>query len=259
MYRELAPIKPAVWQLIDERAREVFLSKLTARKVVHVSDEKGPDYVSYNHGKLGEVAYQNEVAYATYQVTPLVESRIEFTLKRWDLDNAIRGDKSIDFTNLEQAVTKAALFEEGAIIKGLSEAGIRGLETVSPGELSFGTDEVSIKKNIVEGILQLKDAYVTDGMNLLVSKNIYKNILSLSSQVPLKSAIEDMIKGKILVSEILSGALLIPSDNENLDFVIGEDFTLGYQEHTKKDITFYIKESFTFQILDDKLVVRYSE
>ncbi|WP_099467240.1 family 1 encapsulin nanocompartment shell protein [Konateibacter massiliensis] len=259
MYRELAPINQNVWKQIDERAKEVFLSTLIARKAVHVSDEKGTDYVAYNHGKLGKVSYEDDVAYAGYQVTPLVETRIEFTLNRWELDNAVRGNKNIDFSNLEAAVKKIALFEEKAIWKGNPEAGIRGLTEVSSEVISFGTDEQSIKRSITEGILKLKGAFVNEGMDLFVSRSIYTTIMSLPSQTPLKAAIEEMIGGKVYSSEILEGALLVPHDNENLDLVLGEDFSLGYQEHTKKEVTFYIKESFTFQILDDSLIVKYAE
>ena len=259
MYRELAPISEIVWQQIDERAKEVFLSTLKARKVVHVSEEKGSDFVAYNHGKLGEVTYNDGVNCAPYVVTPLVETRVEFNLDRWELDNAIRGNKNIDFTNLEKAVKKIALFEEKAIVEGLPALGIKGLTDDSFEANQFGTDETSIKKSIAEGILKLRRTYVNGGIDLLVSTSLYTKIVSLPCFVPLKSAIEDMIGGKVYCSEVLKGAFLVPHDNENLDFVLGEDFSIGYQEHTKKDVTLYIKESFTFQILDESLVVRYTE
>ena len=259
MYREIAPINETVWKQIDERAREVLLSTLKTRKVVHVSEEKGSDFVAYNHGKLGEVTYNDDVNSAAYLVTPLVETRIEFNLNRWELDNAIRGDKNIDFSNLDKAVKKIALFEEKAVLEGLPAYGIKGLTDESLATLPFGTDETSIKKYIADGILKLRSAYVNGGMDLLVSTNLYTQIMSLPCQTPLKAAIEDMIGGKVYASEVLSGAVLVPHDNDNLDFVLGEDFSIGYQEHTKKEITLYIKESFTFQILDESLIVRYTE
>ncbi len=259
MYRELAPINQSVWNQIDERAREVFLSTLTARKAVNVSSEKGSGYVAYNHGKLGEIQYKDDVAYAGYQVTPLLETRIEFSLNRWELDNALRGDKSIDFTNLEAAVKKAALFEERAIYEGLSDYGISGLTKAVSEELPFGTDEAGIRRCIAEGILKLRQTYVSGKLDLLVSTKLYTRIMSLPCQTSLKKVIEDMIGGKIYPSEVLQGALLIPHDNENLSLILGEDFSLGYQEHTKKEVVFYIKESFTFQILDKSLIVKYSE
>ena len=259
MYRELAPISETVWEQIDERAREVLLSTLKARKVVHVSEEKGSDFVAYNHGKLGEVTYNDGVNSAAYVVTPLVETRVEFNLNRWELDNAIRGNKNIDFTNLENAVKKIALYEEKAILEGLPSFGIKGLTDDSFEALPFGTDEVSIKKSIAEGILKLRRAYVNGGKDLLVSTSLYTQIMSLPCQTPLKDQIEKMIGGKVYASEALSGAVLVPHDDANLDFVLGEDFSIGYQEHTKTEVTLYVKESFTFQILDDSLVVRYTE
>lgn len=258
MYRELAPVSQEVWQQIDERAKEVFLATLAARKAVRVSDEKGPEYASYNHGKLGTVNYKDDVACATYQVTPLVETRIEFTLNRWELDNARRGSKNIDFSNLETAAKKTALFEERAIVYGIPEFGIKGLNQVTEDVIYLGDDETTIKRNVATAVMKLKNAFVNEAMDLLVSSEIYAKIITLSCQIPLKTALEEIIGGKIIISKVLNGALLLPHDHENLELVLGEDFTLGYQEHNNKEITFYIKESFTFQILDDKLVVRFS-
>lgn len=259
MYRELAPVDESVWKQIDDRAREVFLSTLTARKAVNVSAEQGSGYVAYNHGKLREVQYKDDVAFAAYKVTPLVETRIEFSLNRWELDNALRGDKGIDYTNLDAAVKKAALFEERTIYDGLAEYGITGLTKAAADAIPFGEDEAGIRNGIAEGILKLRQSFVSGNLDLLVSTKLYKRIMSLPSLTSLKDVIEDMIGGKVYASEVLQGALLIPHDNENLSLVLGEDFSLGYQEHTKKDVIFYLKESFTFQILDDSLIVKYSE
>ncbi|MDF2514134.1 MAG: bacteriocin [Herbinix sp.] len=257
MYRNLAPISKNAWDQIDARAKEVLISTLTARKAVHVSGPRGSEYVVYNHGRLGEVSENNGVSFASYQVTPLVETRIEFKLSRWALDNAVRGDKNIDFSNLEEAVKKAALFEERLVYEGLSEGAVKGLKNVSETSLKLGNTSSDIKKSVAEGVLKLRNAYASGKLDLIVSQELYTKLWSLESQTPLVKALEEMISGKVIASEVLKGALLIPHDHENLELVLGDDFTLGYQEHDQKEVTFFIKESLTFQITDDNLVVRF--
>ncbi len=259
MYRNLAPISKNAWDQIDARAKEVLISTLTARKAVHVAGPKGPEYVVYNHGRLGGVSESNGVSYASYQVTPLVETRIEFKLSRWALDNAVRGDKNIDFSNLEAAVKEAALFEERAIYEGLSEGNIQGLLKVSDTSLKLGDTASAIKKSVAEGLLKLRNAYALGQIDLIVSQELYAKLWSIESQTPLVKALEDMISGKVIASEVIKGAILLPHDHENLELVLGDDFTLGYQEHDQKEVTFFIKESFTFQITDESLVVRFEE
>jgi uncharacterized linocin/CFP29 family protein len=259
MYRDLAPIDINVWKQIDSRAKEVIISTLTARKAIHVSTPKGSDYVAYNHGKLGDVAEKHEVAFASYVVTPLIETRIEFKLNRWEMDNAFRGDTNIDFSNLEDAVKKAALFEEYVVYEGLSEGNIPGLLEVSGETLKLGDTASSIKKSVAEGVIKLKNAYISGSMDLIVSQELYAKLWSIESQTPLIKALENMIGGKVIDSEVMKGAILVPHNNENLNIELGEDFSIGYQEHDKKEVTFFIKESFTFRILDEKLVVRFEE
>ena len=52
MYRNLAPIDKSVWEQIDQRAKEVLVSTLTARKAVHVTGPLGAGHTAYNHGRL---------------------------------------------------------------------------------------------------------------------------------------------------------------------------------------------------------------
>lgn len=259
MYRSLAPITKNAWEQIDTRSKEVLVSTLSARKAVHVAGPKGSDYVAYNHGKLSDVSEQDGVRFSSYKVTPLVEIRIEFKLNRWELDNAIRGDHNIDFTNLEGAVKKAALFEEKVIYEGLSEGNIKGLFNVAKPCQKLGDSADAVKKSIANGILKLRKAYFTGDLDLIVSEELYVKLWSLESQTPLVTTLESIIGGKIITSEAVTGAILIPHNNDNFVLELGEDFSLGYQEHDQKEVTFFIKESITFQVLDENLVLKFEE
>jgi uncharacterized linocin/CFP29 family protein len=123
--RELAPLSAQAWSEIEARAKEVLLSRLTARKVVDVDGPKGIDFTVISEGRLTLVD-DGEVKAGTYTAKPLTEARIRFSLNKWELDNLARGAKDIDFDNLDTALEKLALFEENAVYNGYAKGGIKG-------------------------------------------------------------------------------------------------------------------------------------
>lgn len=259
LYRELAPISNEAWKEIDERAKEVLKSYLSARKVVKVNGPKGLDYNVITEGRLGTVENKGEVCYANYKVLPLLESRIEFEMDRWELDNISRGAKDIDYEPLEMAAKNIALFEENTIYNGLANAQIVGLnQSLESEEIPFGKNPKAIMEAITKGIIKLREAYAYGSFTLVVNKEAYKRILSEETAYPLDERIEKLIGGKIIFSHAVDGAYLLPYNHEDLEFTIGRDYSIGYQSHTNEKVRFFITESFTFRVLDPSIIVKYT-
>lgn len=253
--RELAPLSAQAWSEIDNRAKEVLLSKLTARKVVKVEGPKGIDFTSVNEGRL-DLIDEGEVASGLYSVKPLLEARIKFTLNKWELDNIIRGAKDIDFDNLDEAVEKLALFEENAIYNGYAKAGIDGLKEASAHEkLAFGTEPNDTLAAVTEAMLALKNSYIHGPYTLVVGKMEWMLLIRDSFGKSLLDRVEKMLGSKVVLAPSLEGALLVPFNNENLELTIGQDFALGYEYHDNKEVTLFATESFTFRILEPKAIV----
>lgn len=259
LYRELAPISNEAWKEIDERAKEVLKSYLSARKVVKVNGPKGLDFNVITEGRLEGVKDQGEVYYSNYKVTPLTEARIEFEIDRWELDNIQRGAKDVDYEPLEKAMEEIALFEENAIYNGLSGTPIVGIDkSVELESIPFGKDPTSIMESITKGIIKLKESYQEGPFTLVVNEEAYKRILSKETAYPLDERIEKLIGGKIIFSHVVNGAYLLPYNHEDLELTIGRDFAIGYQAHDIKKVRFFVTESFTFRVLDHSIIVKYS-
>lgn len=255
--RDLAPITAEAWNEIESRAREVLLARLTGRKVVKVVGPQGIDYTAIGAGRLTLVE-EGEVSVGTYQVQPLTEVRINFTLNKWELDNLARGAKDIDFDNLDSALEQLAMFEERAIYFGYAHGGIRGLkESSAHPELSFGTDANAILTSVANGILLLKKSFIEGPYALVVGEKAWLKLNSESHGMSLLERVAKMVGSKVILATGCEGALLVPFDNENLEFTIGQDFSLGYQAHDTKEVTLFATESFTFRVLDEKAVVCY--
>lgn len=259
LYRDLAPISSEAWKEIDERAKDVLTSFLSARKVVKVNGPKGLDFNVITEGRLTNVHHtDDEVYYGNYQVLPLTETRVEFEMDRWELDNIARGAKDIDYEPLEKAMKKIALFEEKAVYNGFEDSIIKGLKDYVSTAIPFGNDPTSIMESITKGLIQMKKAFVPGPYSLVVSEEAFKRILSKETAYPLDDRIIKLLGGKIIFSHVVEGAYLLPFDNENLELTIGRDFSIGYQSHSNERVKFFVTESFTFRVLDPTTIIKYN-
>lgn len=257
--KELAPLSTNVWQEIESRAAEVLLSRLSARKAIHVDGPKGWAYTSISEGRLDLSGENGDVRTGVYRVSPLTEARVSFTLNRWELDNLSRGARDIDLGPLEAAAAKIADFEEQAIYSGYSSGGIVGMQKAASNEaVPFGNDSSSIMEGVTKALITLQKQSVEGPFTLIVGEEAYLRLSKEVGGFPLTERIERLIGGKVIQSLSLAGALLIPQDNDNLELTIGQDFSLGYESHTSKEVTLFITESFIFRVIDPTLIVPFS-
>ncbi len=257
--RSLAPLAHEAWEEIEERAAQVLKTHLSARRVVKVEGPKGWDYSAIATGRLDLIKEENgAVTSGLYNVQPLVETRITFELDRWEMDNIIRGAKDIDLEALEAAAEKIASFEENAIYNGYKKGNIKGLVESASHKLAFGNNAESIMQAISQGILKLRDSYVSGPYTLVVGEEAYKSVNTIVNGYPLKKIIEDLLGTEIIYTKNLSGALLLPYDHSDLEMTIGQDFSIGYESHDNHKVKLFITESFTFRVLDPTIIVSFT-
>ncbi|MFK4784428.1 family 1 encapsulin nanocompartment shell protein [Fusobacterium sp. MFO224] len=249
--KKMAPISNEAWEVLNERAKEILVKLISARKVMFMKNVD--DAKSIPTGKI-IVKKIEDMEYGVYDVLPLIETRFNFTLNRWNLDNVNRGDNNIDLTSLEEAIYKAAKFEEDLIYNGLENS--KGLvNSCNNPPMKIGETPKEILENISKAIIILKDKYISDKLDLIVNYDIWIKLNSIDSPIPLVKRIKELIKGDIIVSKFTPKAILIPHKNENFELSIGNDFSIGYQNHTSREVTLFITESFLFRILDKELFV----
>jgi uncharacterized linocin/CFP29 family protein len=256
--RELAPISVKAWEEIDRRAKEVLKNYLSARKFVRVNGPMGLDFTSVTEGRI-EVHSDELLNYGIYSVRPLIEPRVSFKLGRWELDNIERGAKDINLDALDEAVKNMAQFEEKVVFNGLEDACIKGILESSPNKLGeLGDTESEILANVTKGVMILERAIAEKPYVLVVSEEVWCKLNALGKEVALVERIKNIVGGDIIVSRSISGAVLIPFDNENIELTIGEDFSIGYQEHGENYVKLFVTETLTFRILDETIIVSYS-
>ena len=254
--RSLAPITDEGWQEIEDQAREVLSGKLSGRKVVDVVDPKGWDYSSIPEGRLDiKENSPGAVRYGIRKVLPLVETRKSFKLDVWELDNLSRGAEDVDLSPLEDAAAEAAGFEENVIYHGLSDAGIEGLFSSAGSSVDLSEGKAGMIEAVSEAITVLQDEAIEGPYNLLVDKDFWLTIASSSSGYPLKRQLEDLIEGEIVYSPQVKDPALVSSRGGDIQLVLGQDFSLGYEDHGDGKVKLFLTESFGFRVLEPAAIV----
>lgn len=255
--RSLAPITEEAWEEIDDTAKEMLPSLLSARKVVDVEGPKGLDFPAVTLGRLDLTEKEpiDGVSSGVHTVQPLVESRVSFELNIWELDNIIRGAKDINLDALEDAVKKMAQFEEHVIYSGFAIGKINGLnstEAYSP--LVFKDDPKDILEAVSDGVTDFMKESVSGPYALVVGPKIWKVISSYTKGYPLPRQIERLISGEIILSPFLDGAYFVSLRGGDMILTLGQDMSIGYLSHSDGKVKLFMTESFTFQIADPAAV-----
>ncbi|MBN2874910.1 MAG: bacteriocin family protein [Spirochaetales bacterium] len=256
--RELAPISPEAWAAIDEMARDALTANLSARAFVDMTGPFGIDFASVSLGRLDKQKKSGKgaVEYGIHRVLPLVETRTEFTLNTWELDNIGRGARDTDFGALIEACRTIAQFEETAVYNGFLAAGIEGLHhQVQGSELSVELNMETIVDAVSEGLTRMLKEGVTGPAHLVVSPALWKYLARSAPGGTLRSTLERQIGGRVVYSETVHDALLVSARGGDTELTVGQDLAIGYLGHTATEISLFLTESFTFRVITPEAIV----
>ena len=255
--RSAAPVTSEAWQEMDEQAKRTLATTLSARKFADVEGPKGWKYAAHSLGRLDLAENQNNrgVRYGINKVLPLVESRRTFELSIWELDNISRGSKNPDLSALEEAAKEMALFEEKAVYFGLAAAGIEGLAKAAEGRTVAlaGEDGNGIANSVTEATLKLNENGIEGPYALVASPKLWKKIYGESRGYPLSKHVERIVEKVILSSQDVS--FVVSLRGGDFELVLGQDFSLGFEERCGDKVRFFLAESFTFQVNTPEAVV----
>ncbi len=259
--RELAPLAQEAWDEIDERAVDVLKTHLSARKVVSVQGPKGWDFTSLSEGRLVILEDDGKATVKTglYKTKPLVETRIAFSLSRWEMDNILRGARDANLEPLEEAIHEMALFEENAVYNSYEKGGIQGLvESAEHDAVKLGESGSDIMAALSKAVLVMQDAYQEGPFSLVVGEEGWRRLNTEVQGYPLMKRVKDIIGGEVVFSSVMKGAVMVPYNHEDLELIIGGDFSIGYESHDAENVNLFVAESFTFRVLDPALVVPFT-
>ncbi len=252
--REMAPISGNAWKEIDLQSKRILKGNLSGRKLVDFDGPHGWEFAAVNLGRLD--VQTNEavrgVTWGLHQVLPLVEIRVPFTLRIWDLDDVVRGAKNPDLDNLKEAARNVAFFEEMAIYRGFSGAAIQGMlgaSTHLPVPLS--SDRTRLTESIEIALLAIQESEIGGPYALVLGTQPYKWLMAGDPHdYPLRERILALITGGIHWSPVLEGGAVISRRGGDFEMALGQDLSIGYKTHDAHHVELYFTESFTFRVLE---------
>lgn len=259
--RNLAPILPEAWKLIDEEASRVLRLLLAGRKVVEFEGPFGWKYAAVNTGALRLLSNEPapDVHMGVRDVQPLVEVRVPIKLSIMDLDTVARGAEAPDLSSVVKAAEKIALVEDNAIFNGLASGGIKGiLESTPHPTVALPANILDLPKAIIDAKETLRRAGINGPYVLVLGAALHDQVYAATEEGhPLAKRIEQQLVDRPIVrAEAVRGAALMTLRGGDYEIYVGQDLSIGYAYHTKDDVELYLTESFTFRVIEPAAAVR---
>lgn len=260
--RDMAPIAEEAWKEIELQSSRILKGNLSGRRLVDFSGPHGWKYAAVNLGKLdvGAADAVDGVAWGMHKVLPLMEIRVPFSLRIWELDDVVRGAKNPDLSALTQAAQKVANFEESAIYKGFAGAGIHGLlEASSHAPVPLSADRSRLTESVERALLAIQQAEVGGPYALVLGTEPYQWLMAGDpGAYPLLKRIQPLVTGGIHWSPALEGGAVLSRRGGDFELTVGQDLAIGYKIHDAQHVELYFAESFTFRVLEPAAAVALS-
>lgn len=257
--RELAPILPEAWELIDHEATRVLSLHLAGRKLVDFSGPFGWEHSAVNTGRVRAFEHDpaSKVAAGTRLVLPVVEIRTPIRLDLAELDAVGRGTVNPNLDDVVRAAERAAHFEDRALFNGLPSAGIEGILGASPHRPVAVASQEAWPRAVVEAKEILRAAGVGGPYALALGSKPYGELAAASEEgYPLIKHIErQLIDGPIVWAPALEVGVLLSTRGGDFELTVGQDMSIGYDGHDRQTVDLFLTETFTFRVLEPAAAV----
>lgn len=253
--RELAPIIPEAWSAIDQEARRVLKLNLAGRKLVDFDGPFGWTYAAVNLGKLESIPHEPfpDVEVGRRRVQPLIEIRTPFKLALRELDDIARGSQDPDLDHVRAAAERIALAEDNAIFNGYLQAGITGIIGASTHDpVTLPPTGADYPAAVVRARERLREAGIDGPYALALGNGAYSELSQAAVDgYPIRKRIEgQIIDGPIVRAPSIDGGVLLSLRGGDFTLTVGQDLSIGYVAHDRKEVELFITESFTFRVLE---------
>lgn len=252
--QELAPISTEAWRVIEDEARDMLCTHLSARTIVDVTEPGGWTKAAVNTGvlEIQENEIVDGVTWGVRKALPLIEVRVPFEVQQQEVDNISRGATGTNLDSLSHAANVTAAFEERVIYHGSADVGIPG---ILGGACKTGVTPAPSPEAIVhstaEAVKALQDTGVAGPYNLVLPASMYYQLPETTDTgVRVTRVLHDLLGGSLRWSPGVQKGFVISSRGRDFELALGQDLSIGYASHDRDKIELYFTESFTFRVLD---------
>ena len=259
LLRELAPVSAQAWSEIEAEAKRTLKAMLAARKLVEFSGPLGwaASAVGLGRTERLKAAPEKGVEARLRTAQPLVELRIPFELAREELEAVGRGAKDHALDPVREAARIAALVEDRAVFHGYPAAGIGGVaEAAVASKCTVTEDYVAYLGSVAEATHKLRTAGVAGPYAIALGPRCYTGLTKTTiGGFPVIEHVRRLLDGPIVSAPAVDGAVVLSLRGGDFELTVGQDFSIGYLDHTATTIRLYLQESFTFRVLSPEAAV----
>jgi uncharacterized linocin/CFP29 family protein len=256
--RELSPVLPGAYRIIEAKAQEVLSLYLAARKLVDFDGPHGFAYSAVQLGRSREIAVAPGVEARLRRNQPLMELRVPFELPLAELDNVARGADDLDVDAVAEAARKLALLEDRAVFYGEDAAEIEGISKASTHKpIPLNSDFREFPGQISEALALLHASGVDGPYAIALDADAYEALLKAAGTggYPILQHINKLVDGPVVFAPALRGALVMSLRGDDFKLTVGQDVSIGYLSHDQHTVKLYLEETFTFRVLGPEAAV----
>jgi uncharacterized linocin/CFP29 family protein len=259
LLRELAPLTPEAWALVEEEAKRTLKLRLAARKIVDFAGPLGWSAAALPLGRAERLTPEPAPRAEAWvrQVQPLIEVRVPFELKRSELDALSRGATDPDLDAVREAAIAAALAEDRAVFHGYAAAKIRGVMEAGAGAAMALTSDYEAYPGVVAGAIhRLHTAGIDGPYAIALGPRCYTGLTQTAKGgFPVIEHVRRLLDGPIVWAPAVDGAAVISMRGGDFELTSGGDFAIAYLEHSAAAVRLCLQESFTFRVLTPEAAV----
>ena len=252
LMRSDSKLSDAQWKAIDEKVVAAARSVLTGRKFLNI------------YGPLGAGVPAVEIkTNGARQIAVLPELSSDFTLSWRDLETAERLNVPMSYSDAVNAAVDTALQEDKLVFLGDEENGYKGLLS-EPGKTvkmtGWDKDENAFAA-VSSGLQYMLENRTYGSKVLVVSPDLFASLQRIQAGTgTLESTrIESLIEGKIYQTPVLPAktALLLATDDQNMDLAIGQDLVTAYLGSSDMNHDFRVFETVLLRLKNPNAVVAF--
>ena len=260
LFRSLAPISEASWQLLDDEAKRRLEAALAARKLVDFAGPHGWEHSATNLGRTTAVSSApcEGVAALQRRVLPLIELRADFAISLGELRDHDRGAPDPDLASLDKAAHQIAVAENSAVFLGWEDAAITGIAKASPHKkLSLGENADGYPRSVAVAVELLLHAGISAPYGLALGPDEYTRVIETAEHggYPLLDHLRKILEGPIVWAPGVKGAVVLSLRGEDFLYESGQDLAIGYDRHDENNVHLYLEESFSFTVATPEAAV----
>lgn len=263
--RESSSLSEGLWEQIDSTVVKAARNVLTGRRFLHIFGPLGIGVETVAVDDADAVKQVEKEGLITTQGRKFAEIPViydDFTLLAKDLESAKSSGFPADLSKAAISAEACAFKEDRLIFFGNGELGYDGLLT-APGTKKIEKKDWSTGENaftdIAGGIAYFVEKGIYGAYALAVSPDLYMQLQRLQPGTGLLEIdrVAKLVNGRIYQSPVLGTgkAVLVASDEKNMDLVIGQDMSAAYLEQRDLNHVLRVLETVLLRIKRKQAVV----